>query len=115
MFSIAFGISVDDSLHFSSEIQARIEGKWLEHQVGSEEFHSRNRIEHVLYFCGSILWILRLHDLKFCRQPKLRSVDGHYRVFVAMLSNLLVLPSFLNVHGKMGYEERFKRKHSRYL
>jgi predicted RND superfamily exporter protein len=94
VFSIAFGISVDDSLHFLAKYRQELKAngwniKWAVKssilETGLSMFYTS-----VVLFCGFSVFMTS----SFAGNQSLGLLTA-ITLFVAMLSNLLVLPSFL--------------------
>jgi predicted RND superfamily exporter protein len=94
VFSIAFGISVDDSLHFLAKYRQELKAngwniRWAVKssilETGLSMFYTS-----VVLFCGFSVFMTS----SFAGNQSLGLLTA-ITLFVAMLSNLLVLPSFL--------------------
>jgi predicted RND superfamily exporter protein len=94
VFSIAFGISVDDSLHFLAKYRQELKSngwniKWAVKssilETGLSMFYTS-----VVLFCGFSVFMTS----SFAGNQSLGLLTS-ITLFVAMLSNLILLPSFL--------------------
>ena len=94
VFSIAFGISVDDSLHFLAKYRQALKANgWnIRWEVKSSILETGLSMFYtsVVLFCGVSVFMTS----SFAGNQSLGLLTA-ITLFVAMLSNLLVLPSFL--------------------
>ena len=73
VFSIAFGISVDDTIHFLAKYRQELQANnWKIRQSVYAAF-ARNWCKYVLHIHCFIFWVFRFYYIKFWRYSRLRS------------------------------------------
>ena len=100
VFSIAFGISVDDSLHFLAKYKQELKANNWNIKMGCEELYCGDRSEYVLYVYRAILWLLSIYDLRVWRNTGTRSLNLNYpaRRYDEQPHSLAFFPTY---HGQM--------------
>ena len=94
VFSIAFGISVDDTIHFLAKYRQELQANNWKIKKSVYAALTRNRSKYVLYFYCFILWFSVFTISSFGGTVALGALVSVTLLF-AMLSNLLLLPSLL--------------------
>ena len=78
VFSIAFGISVDDTIHFLAKYRQELISNNGAIRNCCFCISKRNRGEYAVYFCCIILWFFYLYCIRFWRYCCFRSISIYY-------------------------------------